>query len=147
MNIFLFQLEFSSVETTEAFATSSDPIQQLPLSAKSVIILPPDLRLNFLLKGTVIPESQIDYYSKLIVLTSNNKNPVRKRGLAYTTNGPILLKPTCLRKNCLKANKQELTKRKERAKQNLLLVLREREREREERERRERERERERERS
>ena len=48
----LFQLKFSSVEPTEAFTTSSDPNQLLPLSAKSPMILPPDLRLNFLLKGT-----------------------------------------------------------------------------------------------
>ena len=34
------------------FSTSSDPSQQLPLSAKSPIILLVDLRLNFILKGT-----------------------------------------------------------------------------------------------
>ena len=52
MNIFLFQLEFSSVESTEALTTFSDPSQQLPLSAKISKIPSPDLRLNFLLKRT-----------------------------------------------------------------------------------------------
>ena len=50
--LFLFQLDFSSAEPTEALISSSDPSQLLLLSAKCPIILPPDLRLNFLLKRT-----------------------------------------------------------------------------------------------
>ena len=52
IDIFLFQLEFSSVEPKKAFTTSSDPSQQLPLSVKSSMIPAPDLRLKFLLKET-----------------------------------------------------------------------------------------------
>ena len=50
MNIFLFQLEFSSFESTEAFTKSSDQAKCFSCWQKSPIIPLPDLRLNFLLK-------------------------------------------------------------------------------------------------
>ena len=52
MNIFLFQFEFSFVESTKAFTESIDRAKCLSCRQKSPIIPPPDLRLNFLLKGT-----------------------------------------------------------------------------------------------
>ena len=77
MNIFFFQREFSSVGSTEAFIESTDREPTLLFSAKSRIIPPPELRLNFLLKGTAY---QNDKYasSKFIVSTSNNENSERK---------------------------------------------------------------------
>ena len=100
MSIFPFHSNFS-VESTEAYTESTEP------TAKSPIIPPPDIRLNFLLKGqhTKPPIA----CSRLNVSTSNNENPVKERGLVQVTNRPI-----CFRKNCLKskANKQELTKQK-----------------------------------
>ena len=72
MNAFLFQLEFSSVETTGAFTSSSHPSYRFSCRQKCPIILPPDLRLNFLLKGTAYQKPQIAC-NRLIVSTSNHK--------------------------------------------------------------------------
>ena len=55
---------------------------------------------QFSFEGDSIPKPQIAC-NMLIVSTSNNKNPVRKRGLAYATNKPFT-QATLLKKNCLK---------------------------------------------
>ena len=50
MNIFLFQLEFSSDESTEAFTESTNPANSFSCRQKSPIISTPDHSLNFPLK-------------------------------------------------------------------------------------------------
>ena len=80
MNIFLFQLKFSSVEPIEAFTTSSDLANSFLCWQKSNdTTFRPQTQLSF--EGNSISKPQIAY-SRLIVSTSNNKNPVRKKGLA-----------------------------------------------------------------
>ena len=123
MNIVLFQLEFLLLSLPKILLHILTPTKA-SFVTKSPVIPLLHLKLNFLLKGHSILKPQIAC-SRLIVSTSNNKNPVRKRSLAYATNGPILLQLPCLRENCLKskANKQDLAKQKELALQSLMLVL------------------------
>ena len=81
---FLLWDEYLSVSTQIFFSWSYggfyhifQPGQQLPLLAKSPIIPPPDLRLNFLLKETAYQNHKQPAIGLLF-------QQVRKRGLAYS---------------------------------------------------------------
>ena len=78
-----FQLEFSSVEPTEAFTTSSDPASSFLCQQKSNnTAFRPQIQFFFFFWRDSKPKPQ-KACSRLIVSTSNYKNSLRKRLLAY----------------------------------------------------------------
>ena len=79
MNIFQFQLKFSSVESMEAFNKSTDLANSFGCQQKSLIIPPPDLRLNFLLKGTAYQNHNYPVVSLLFQQVT--KNPWKEKRL------------------------------------------------------------------